>query len=121
MSPRRLPEKLYRIGEVMEHTGLTRQTLHFYATLGLISEKRRTPSGYRLFPATVFRPGPDPAADPRDPRETEDHAALGRECHTHDRQKQGQCVLLHNGGLAGPRTGGPHAAGPPQHAFGGRP
>lgn len=49
------PEKLYRIGEVMEHTGLSRQTLHFYATLGLIREKRRTASGYRLFPAEVFR------------------------------------------------------------------
>mgnify|MGYP002623026580 FL=1 len=51
----RLPEKLYRIGEVMEHTGLSRQTLQFYANLGLIREKRRTPSGYRLFPPTVFK------------------------------------------------------------------
>ena len=54
MSPRRLPEKLYRIGEVIEHTGLSRQTLHFYATIGLISEKARTRSGYRLFPPSVF-------------------------------------------------------------------
>ena len=54
MSPRRLPEKLYRIGEVMEHTGLTRQTLHFYATIGLISEKKRTPAGYRLFASSIF-------------------------------------------------------------------
>ena len=54
MSRSRLPEKLYRIGEVMEHTGLSRQTLQFYATLGLIREKRRTPAGYRLFPPTVF-------------------------------------------------------------------
>jgi len=54
MSPRRLPEKLYRIGEVIEHSGLTRQTLHFYATIGLISEKKRTGAGYRLFPPTVF-------------------------------------------------------------------
>ena len=51
----RLPEKLYRMAEVMEHTGLSRQTLHFYATLGLIKEKRRTGSGYRLFAPTVFR------------------------------------------------------------------
>ncbi|MHC4952454.1 MAG: helix-turn-helix domain-containing protein [Planctomycetota bacterium] len=55
MSSRQLPEKLYRMAEVMEHTGLSRQTLHYYATLGLIREKRRTPSGYRLFPPTVFR------------------------------------------------------------------
>ena len=54
MALRRLPEKLYRIGEVMEHSGLSRQTLHFYATIGLISEKRRTPAGYRLFPPSVF-------------------------------------------------------------------
>ena len=54
MARRRLPEKLYRIGEVMEHSGLSRQTLHFYATIGLITEKRRTPAGYRLFPPSVF-------------------------------------------------------------------
>ena len=54
MAGRRLPEKLYRIGEVIEHTGLSRQTLHLYATIGLIREKRRTHSGYRLFPSTVF-------------------------------------------------------------------
>ncbi len=51
---RSLPEKLYRIGEVIEHTGLSRQTLHFYTTIGLIREKSRTPSGYRLFPPSVF-------------------------------------------------------------------
>lgn len=54
MSPRRVPEKLFRIGEVIEHTGLSRQTLHFYATIGLITEQKRTAAGYRLFPASVF-------------------------------------------------------------------
>jgi DNA-binding transcriptional MerR regulator len=54
MAQRRLPEKLYRIGEVIEFTGLSRQTLHFYATIGLIREKSRTRSGYRLFPPSVF-------------------------------------------------------------------
>jgi DNA-binding transcriptional MerR regulator len=54
MARRKLPEKLYRIGEVIEHTGLSRQTLHLYVTLGLIREKRRTGSGYRLFPPSVF-------------------------------------------------------------------
>lgn len=54
MGSSRLPEKLYRIGEVIEHTGLSRQTLHFYATIGLIREKTRTQAGYRLFPPTVF-------------------------------------------------------------------
>jgi len=55
MVGRKLPEKLYRMAEVMEHTGLSRQTLHYYATLGLIHERKRTASGYRLFPSTVFR------------------------------------------------------------------
>ena len=55
MARKQLPEKLYRMAEVIEHTGLSRQTLHYYATLGLIHEKRRTQSGYRLFPPTVFR------------------------------------------------------------------
>jgi len=54
MARRRLPEKLYRIGEVIEHSGLSRQTLNFYATMGLIRERSRTASGYRLFPPTVF-------------------------------------------------------------------
>ena len=55
MAASKLPEKLYRMAEVMEHSGLSRQTLHYYATLGLIREKKRTASGYRLFPPTVFR------------------------------------------------------------------
>jgi len=54
MARRRLPEKLYRIGEVIEHTGLSRQTLHLYTEMGLIAEERRTTSGYRLYPPTVF-------------------------------------------------------------------
>ncbi len=55
MVGKRLPPKLYRMAEAMEHTGLSRQTLHYYATLGLIHESKRTASGYRLFPTTVFR------------------------------------------------------------------
>ena len=55
MAGRGLPEKLYRIGEVMDHTGLSRQTLHFYTTLGLIREKKRTAAGYRLYPPSVFQ------------------------------------------------------------------
>lgn len=51
----RLPRKLYRIGEVIEHTGLSRQTLHLYTTMGLITPAQRTSSGYRLYPPAVFR------------------------------------------------------------------
>ena len=47
-------EKLYKIGEVMEYTGLSRQTIHNYTLANLISEARRTPSGHRLYDEAVF-------------------------------------------------------------------
>ena len=47
-------EKLFKIGEVMEYTGLSRQTIHNYTLAGLIQEARRTPSGHRLYDESVF-------------------------------------------------------------------
>ncbi len=47
-------EKFYKIGEVMQHTGLSRQTIHNYTVAGLISEKTRTPSGHRYYDENVF-------------------------------------------------------------------
>ncbi len=47
-------EKLYKIGEVMQYTGLSRQTLHNYTLTGLIYEARRTVSGHRLYDESVF-------------------------------------------------------------------
>lgn len=47
-------EKLYKIGEVMEYSGLSRQTIHTYTLAGLIHESRRTPSGHRLYDDSVF-------------------------------------------------------------------
>lgn len=47
-------EKLYKIGEVMQYTGLSRQTLHNYTVAGLIQEARRTISGHRLYDEIVF-------------------------------------------------------------------
>ena len=47
-------EKLFKIGEVMEYTGLSRQTIHNYTLAGLIQEARRTPSGHRLYDENVF-------------------------------------------------------------------
>ena len=47
-------EKLYKIGEVMEYTGLSRQTIHNYTLAGLIQEARRTVSGHRLYDESVF-------------------------------------------------------------------
>ena len=47
-------EKLFKIGEVMEYSGLSRQTIHNYTLAGLVSEARRTVSGHRLYGEDVF-------------------------------------------------------------------
>lgn len=47
-------EKLYKIGEVMHYSGLSRQTLHNYTLAGLIIEARRTEAGHRLYDESVF-------------------------------------------------------------------
>ena len=49
-----LPKKLYRVSEISDHMGLTRQTVHNYATIGLIVEDARTAGGQRLFDESVF-------------------------------------------------------------------
>ncbi len=49
-----IPPKLYKIGEVVEHTGLSRQTIHNYTTMGLISEATWTTGGHRLYDESVF-------------------------------------------------------------------
>jgi DNA-binding transcriptional MerR regulator len=49
------PKKLYKIGEVMKYTGLSRQTIHNYTMMGLISEAERTPSGHRLYGEEIFQ------------------------------------------------------------------
>jgi DNA-binding transcriptional MerR regulator len=43
------------MGEVAKAAGLTRQTLHQYALLGLIRPQGRTAGGHRRFGARVFR------------------------------------------------------------------
>lgn len=55
-APRRFvpPPKRYKIGEVMRATGLSRQTIHNYTAMGLISEVERTPSDHRLYDEGVF-------------------------------------------------------------------
>jgi MerR family mercuric resistance operon transcriptional regulator len=50
----RPPEKLFKIGEVIRYSGLSRQTVHNYTMLGLISERSRTESGHRLYGEEVF-------------------------------------------------------------------
>lgn len=60
MSPRSerkkplVPKKLFKIGEVMRYSGLTRQTIHNYTMFGLITEAERTESGHRLYDERVF-------------------------------------------------------------------
>ncbi len=49
-----IPRKLYKIGEVMRYSGLSRQTVHNYTMMGLIKPLERTESGHRLYPEEVF-------------------------------------------------------------------
>jgi hypothetical protein len=49
------PPKLYRIGEVIQYTGFSRQTIHNYTAMGLIQESRWTQTGHRLYDGEVFR------------------------------------------------------------------
>ena len=49
-----IPPKRYRIGELVQHTGLSRQTIHNYTAMGLIREIERTPGGHRLYDESVF-------------------------------------------------------------------
>ena len=48
------PIKRYRIGEVAEYSGLSRQTVHNYTIMGLIQEQQWTDGGHRLYDESVF-------------------------------------------------------------------
>ena len=48
------PVKQYRIGEVVQFSGLSRQTVHNYTIMGLIRENERTEGGHRLYSESVF-------------------------------------------------------------------
>ena len=48
------PRKLYRMGEITQYTGLSRQTIHNYTTMGLICESEWTTGGHRLYDESVF-------------------------------------------------------------------
>jgi len=49
------PPKLYRIAEIVHHTGLSRQLVHNYTTFGLITEADRLDGcNYRLYAEEVF-------------------------------------------------------------------
>ncbi len=51
---RRRPPKLYRIGELVDYCGVSRQTIHNYTTMGLLRETRWTDGGHRLYDEAVF-------------------------------------------------------------------
>ena len=52
--PRRPVKKLFKIGEVAEYSGLSRQTVNYYSVLGILREAGRTKSGHRLYDESVF-------------------------------------------------------------------
>ena len=51
---KRIPPKYYRIGELVELTPFSRQTIHNYTSMGLIQEVRWTEGGHRLYDGSVF-------------------------------------------------------------------
>jgi hypothetical protein len=51
---RPIPPKLYRIGEVVEYSGMSRQTIHNYTIMGLLHETQWTGGGHRLYDESVF-------------------------------------------------------------------
>ncbi|MHC4840228.1 MAG: helix-turn-helix domain-containing protein [Planctomycetota bacterium] len=48
------PPKRFKVGEIMRHTKLSRQTIHNYTMLGLLKPVERTESGHRLYGEEVF-------------------------------------------------------------------
>ena len=50
----RAPAKLYRIGELVDYTPFSRQTIHNYTIMGLIREAKWTEGGHRLYDESVF-------------------------------------------------------------------
>ena len=49
------PPKLYRIGEVVAYSGLSRQTVHNYTSIGLLEERDWTKGGHRRYDESVFQ------------------------------------------------------------------
>ena len=49
-----IPAKLYRIGELVNYSPFSRQTIHNYTIMGLIREAEWTDGGHRLYDESVF-------------------------------------------------------------------
>lgn len=54
MPPKKSVRKLFKIGEVAEYSGLSRQTVNYYSVLGILPETGRTRAGHRLYDESVF-------------------------------------------------------------------
>jgi len=48
------PLKRFKIGEVVQYSGLSRQTVHNYTIMGLIQEQGWTEGGHRFYDESVF-------------------------------------------------------------------
>ena len=48
-------QPLFTTGQVMKRTGLSRQVLYQYSTMGLIREATTTPKGHRRYSEDVFQ------------------------------------------------------------------
>lgn len=53
-SRRRIPPKLYRISDLVDYSGMSRQTIHNYSIMGLLRESRWSNGGHRLYDESVF-------------------------------------------------------------------
>ncbi|MFA5553146.1 MAG: MerR family transcriptional regulator [Phycisphaerae bacterium] len=49
-----IPNKLYRIGDIVRCSPFSRQTIHNYTIMGLIKECEWTQGGHRLYDDSVF-------------------------------------------------------------------
>ena len=54
-TPPHRPERPYRIGDLAEKVGVSRQVISTYCMYGLLSEVDRTPGGQRLFDKNAVR------------------------------------------------------------------
>ena len=70
--PRPIPPKQYRIGEVAEYSGLSRQPIHNYTAMGMLRETRWTRGGHRLYDEGVFARLDQIAGFKRDSKSMED-------------------------------------------------
>ena len=51
---RRRPPKVYRISELADYVGASRQTIHNYTAMGLLQECGWTRGGHRLYDESAF-------------------------------------------------------------------